>query len=207
MLFGKKKDVENVKETNENKNLNETLETTPDETLDLKSDKSKTVKATKSDDNKTVQTEGQKPAYSKFSGVDFNKMSKEKLFSVIVELILENKKIYQDNEKLKEELLESEKSTANVRKDMSKTGDIIELIAQKICPSIIEMENNGKKLTDDAKARIIIDNTLNEKKKFMTNILLFGISRSRKEMKITQQVSLWICFLTLCKIALRKTQL
>lgn len=185
MLFGKKK-VETKTTTNEIENK---IKDIPEEEVVIDADKDsqdldKSVKTTKTKDRPTngQQTKTDEPAYSKYKGVDFNKFSKEKLFGVIVELILENKKIYQDNEKLKDELLESEKSTASVRKDMSKTGDIIELIAQKICPSIIEMENNGKKLTDDAKARIIIDNVLNEKKKLMTNILA---SREKlKEQKV-----------------------
>lgn len=119
------------------------------------------------------ETELEKPvtASSKYEGVNFRKMSPEKMFGVIVELIIENKKVHQDNEKLREELLQYNEDIQKSRKQTSGVSDKIDFIAQKICPKVIEMLNDGQKLTLDAKVNIIIEQVLSDKKKLISEIL------------------------------------
>ncbi len=112
-----------------------------------------------------------KPAFSKYENVDFSKMSQQKLFNVIVELILDSKRLYQSVNKLNTEVFQYNNDVKTAHKDTSNIENKIDYIASKICPSLINQMNNGKKFTIDAKIAIIIDEVLQDKKRLMTRIL------------------------------------
>lgn len=149
------------KKDNENNNVEQVLETT---------EKTETVSTNNANDTEKKDLLD-KPAFSKYENVDFSKMSQQKLFNVIVELILDSKRLYQSVNKLNTEVFQYNNDVKTARKDTSNIENKIDYIASKICPSLINEMNSGKKFTVDAKIAIIIDEVLQDKKRLMTRIL------------------------------------
>lgn len=110
-------------------------------------------------------------ACEKFKNVDFSKVSKEKMFLILSELLIENRTLSEEVNKLYEENKEytnSLKDGRNREKDIE--GKIMH-IAQKICPQLIIEMNKGVKYTLEGKVNMIIENVLSEKKKNLQKII------------------------------------
>lgn len=152
MLFNKKND--------ENKNVDK-------EKVEKNSQNVQKNNTTQNQEVKKDET----PAYSKYDNVDMSKFSREKMFQIIVELILENKMLAQASAKLSNEILVSNDEIRGARKKSSDVSGKIDYIAQKIAPKLIEMINNGQSFTLDAKVSIIIESVLNEKQRYIETIL------------------------------------
>lgn len=167
-IFSKKIN-KTVEETNE-----ETVTTeTNDNVAKIESDNS-LIPSEEIKDNKSVElkpTTDDKPAFSKYSNIDFRKWSQRKMFEVIVELIMENKSLYQTVSKLNDEVMQYNGDVKEARKSTSDVSGKIDYIAQKICPSLIDKINDGNKFTLDAKVSIIIETILKEKRDYMNTIL------------------------------------
>ncbi len=129
------------------------------------------TQTSKADTEKKPVQNNEQAAFSRYAHVDFRKMSNEKLFNVIVELLRENKILAQEKAKLYDEVSQYNEEVKSVRKATGNVSDKIDYIAAKVCPELIKMINDGKKLSIDAKVSIIIDSILQEKRKYMTQIL------------------------------------
>ena len=106
-------------------------------------------------------------SYNKFANVDWKRVSQEKVFKVMAEIMLENKRIYQDCDRLNRELEQSYNDIHS--KDKSK--DVLEAVAIKVAPSLISSINAGKKYSPVEMQEYIINEVLTNKKKYMDKIL------------------------------------
>lgn len=106
----------------------------------------------------------------KYRNIDFSKFSKEKMFSIISELLIENNKLNQEIKKLNSESLESAETISSSRKKEKDIEDKILYIAQRIAPELVIKLNKGEQLSLNGKCNIIIESVLNDKAQRLTEI-------------------------------------
>ncbi len=153
MFFSKKKDKE----------LLETNDVVVDTAPEVK------VEAEKSEDT----------TYEKYKHIDWRRVSEEKIFQVMAEVMLENKKLATENKRLQEEIIEAYNS--NGGKDYSK--DNLEKLAYKVAPNLIIEMNKGVKYSALEMVDKIVKEVLEDRQKRLTKILeLTEMVKSHKEL-------------------------
>lgn len=111
------------------------------------------------------------PVYEKYSNIDFNRVSKEKMFSIIVELLYELKKNRQEMKKYEQDNEQYTTEIRNIKSNNKLVESKVDFIGIKICRELITAINNGKNFTLDEKVNIIIESILKERKDYMLQIV------------------------------------
>ena len=109
----------------------------------------------------------------KYTGVDFKKMSKEKMFDVIYELLVELKKTRHSLSKYDYENLDFYQSTQNAIKEKKNAEELIEYIARKLSPTYIKniVDSVNKKYTSSQLADLILKDTFESKRKLQEKVI------------------------------------
>lgn len=163
MLFNKKNNDTKVEKTNEIKE-----EKVEKEKVAVQPNSKSKPQVQEKEKNKE---QANVPVYSKYENVDMSRFSREKMFQIIVELILENKMLAQSSAKLSNEILVSNDEIKGARQKSSDVSGKIDYIAQRVAPKLMEMINNGQTFTLDAKVSIIVESVQNEKRKYIEEIM------------------------------------
>ena len=118
--------------------------------------------------------------FSKYVNVDWKRVSSEKVFSVMAEVMLENQRLNVELERLNVEIEQNYKVN-NSNKDKSR--EYLEEIAHKIAPNVISEINAGAKLRPIEIKERIINEVLLSKRKYLKKILeLNETIKSNKEL-------------------------
>lgn len=128
-------------------------------------------------ESKAIQ---QEKSFEKYKNIDWKRVSQDKVFAVMADTMLENKRLSQEIDRLNQEI-ERSYDRSNEQKDRSKEN--LESLAQRIAPSLINQINQGKKFSVVEMQEYIISNVLQDKKKYMEKVLeLSEKVKSQKEL-------------------------
>lgn len=129
------------------------------------------------------------PSFEKYKNVDWSRISKDKVFQVMADVMNENKRLTQENKRLSNEIEHNYKTQkASNQVDVKK---YLEEIAQRIAPELINEINDGKKFKEIEMQEYIINFVLAEKKRYLDKILsLTEKEKMQKELlsELQQQV-------------------
>lgn len=108
----------------------------------------------------------------KYEGVDFARVSKEKCFRVINELLIAIKRYQSDVTKSEGENLEFYRKNKDTVEENSRLKKQIEYLARKLSPSFnkFSIENKEQHLTSNQIINLILEDVLKEKKQFLEQI-------------------------------------
>lgn len=107
----------------------------------------------------------------KFDNVDFSKMSREKMFSTIVELIKEYKMLCQDLDKAHFEVEQARAKAGNVKKVEQMYESKLNSIIDRLTPNLSKELDSGKEMSVDEKIYSLIEEILTTKKAYVEEIV------------------------------------
>lgn len=110
---------------------------------------------------------------AKYTNVDFKKMSKEKMFDVIYELLVELKKARHSLSKYDFENLDFYNSTQKAISDKKNAEELIEYMARKLSPTYIKniVDSVNKKYTSSQLADLILRDTFESKRRLQEKVI------------------------------------
>lgn len=123
----------------------------------------------KQEPKKASNKKENEPMYEKYKNIDWSKVSREKVFKVMAEVMLENKRLSQEINRLNSEIEYSYTTDKSNKGPDAKS--VLEAIAQKIAPEVINQVNGGKKYSLIEMQETIISEVLRNKKRLMDKIL------------------------------------
>lgn len=116
----------------------------------------------------------------KYKNIDWRKVSQEKVFGVMAEVMLENKRLNQEINRLNSEI---EQNYAHSYETKDKSKETLEDLAQRIAPSLVNEINSGKKYSVIEMKEYIVSDVLKTKAANMRKILeLTEKIKSQKEL-------------------------
>lgn len=120
-----------------------------------------------------VQDKAVHDIIAKYTGVDFKKMSKEKMFDVIYELLVELKKTRHSLSKYDYENLDFYQSTQKAISEKKSAEELIEYMARKLSPTYIKniVDSVNKKCTPSQLADMILRDTFESKRKLQEKVI------------------------------------
>ncbi len=105
-----------------------------------------------------------------YDNVDFSKMDKKKMFSVIVELIKENKMLLHNNTKLESEIKDIESKSKNGAKIEKVYEKKIDDVIAQLCPDLAALLDNDEKMSLDYKFASLVETIMSDKQKYISTI-------------------------------------
>lgn len=151
-----------------------------DEELQENSSESEALKQTENAQTEVPNsTTVSSKTYEKYKNIDWRKVSQERVFRVMAEVMLENKRLNQDLDRLTTEL--EQNYVQNKGKDKSR--EVLENIAQRIAPGVINEINKGKKFSIIELQDYIVKEVLENKSGYMNRVIeLSERVKSHKEL-------------------------
>lgn len=177
-LFLKKNSFQENKQTEDVIKIEPVKEETT-ETEEIENSEEPTVSAhalneMKINNKPKVKIESQdEDVVSKYTGIDFSRFSREKMFSVICELIMEIKRLRFINSKQDSENNDFFNSYKKTKSDYKEIESKIDYIGKKISQNYLNTINsaNGPKLTVEQKVSMIVQEVLEERKQMYQEFL------------------------------------
>ena len=123
-------------------------------------------------------------AYNKYKNIDWSRVSREKTFEVMADVMNENKRLVQENNRLYSEIEYSYKNTR--ASNNSDTKKILEEIAQRIAPELINEINLGHKFSEIEMQEYIINSVLTNKQKYLDKILALTENQKLQKEMLTE---------------------
>ena len=118
-------------------------------------------------------------SFEKYKNIDWRRISQEKVFAVMADVMLENKRLSQEIDRLNQEI-EATYNRSSEQKDKSKEN--LEKLAQRIAPSLICEINLGKDFSVIEMIEYIVKDVLTTKRKYMEKVVeLTEKVKSQKE--------------------------
>lgn len=172
-LFVKKNKIQPVSNTVVEQKENEIDNDEVVEPMVVEETEEVVVSAPALNEKTVVQEQTDVDIVSKYTGVDFSRFSRQKMFSVICELIMEIKRLRFINSKQDSENDDFYASYKKTKKDFKDVESKIDYIGKKISQNYLNTINssNGSKLTIDQKVSMIIQEVLDERKKMYQDFL------------------------------------
>ena len=119
-----------------------------------------------SNENNDYSSNQEERAYKKYENIDWKRVSQEKVFAVMAEIMLENKRIYQECDRLNREIEQNYSS----KKTQDNSKVILEEIAQKIAPLLAKRINSGEDISAVEMKECINYEVLQEKSRLIKKV-------------------------------------
>lgn len=129
------------------------------------------------------------PVYSKYKDVKWERVSKEKVFEVMADIMNENKRLVQENNRLQSEVEHSYNSKTSSGPSAKK---ILEEIAQRIAPDLIKEINTGKSFSEIEMQEYIIHYVLDEKQRHLNKILA-QVEKEKMQKELLSELQQQVC--------------